>query len=209
LLYICTGLDTKAKILEVSTQLFMSYGLRSVSMDDISRKLGISKKTIYQYVDNKDELVKQVIGHFLLTEHQIMKNIIAESSDAVDEYLSLSRHFLSTIKKMKPTITFDLQKYYPDSWQIIEQNHFSFLRNIIHKNIEAGINEGLYRENVNADIVSKLYISKNNAMADENLFPVDKYPRQDLLIEFVRYHISGIASEIGLNRMKKIIKTQL
>lgn len=201
-------MDTKTKILEVSRELFMSYGLKSVSMDDISRKLGMSKKTIYQYVANKNELVKEVIGHFLLSEHEIIQNIIAESSDAIDEYLSLSRHFLNTVKKMKPTISFDLQKYYPESWQIIEENHFSFLQAIIHKNIEAGIADKLYRENVNADIISKLYISKNHAMADENLFPTEQYPRHELLIEFVRYHISGIASEKGLKRMKEILKAQ-
>lgn len=177
-------------------------------MDDISRKLGMSKKTIYQYVDNKDELVKEVISRFLLAEHEIIQNIIEESSDAIDEYLSLSRHFLNTVKKMKPTISFDLQKYYPESWQIIEQSHFSFLRAIIHKNIYNGIKEKLYRENVNADIISKLYISKNHAIADENLFPVDQYPRHELLIEFVRYHICGIASEKGLKRMKEILKAQ-
>ena len=175
-------------------------------MDDISRKLGMSKKTIYQYVANKDELVKEVIGHFLLSEHEIIKNIIAESSDAIDEYLSLSRHFLSTVKKMKPTISFDLQKYYPESWQIIEKNHFSFLQTIIFKNIQDGIKEKLYRENVNADIISKLYISENHAMANEDLFPNEQYPRHELLIEFVRYHISGIASESGLKRMKEILK---
>jgi AcrR family transcriptional regulator len=199
-------LDTRTKILEVSRELFMSYGLKSVSMDDISRKLGMSKKTIYQYVANKDELVKEVIGHFLLSEHEIIKNIIAESSDAIDEYLSLSRHFLSTVKKMKPTISFDLQKYYPESWQIIEKNHFSFLQTIIFKNIQDGIKEKLYRENVNADIISKLYISENHAMANEDLFPNEQYPRHELLIEFVRYHISGIASESGLKRMKEILK---
>lgn len=199
-------MDTRTKILEVSRELFMSYGLKSVSMDDISRKLGMSKKTIYQYVANKDELVKEVIGHFLLSEHEIIKNIIAESSDAIDEYLSLSRHFLSTVKKMKPTISFDLQKYYPESWQIIEKNHFSFLQTIIFKNIQDGIKEKLYRENVNADIISKLYISENHAMANEDLFPNEQYPRHELLIEFVRYHISGIASESGLKRMKEILK---
>lgn len=193
----------------MSTQLFLTYGLKSVSMDDISRKLGISKKTIYQHVGNKEDLVRQVIQKFIGIQHEVITTIIKESTDAVEEYLELSRHFLSTIRQMKPTITYDLQKYYTGSWDIITQDHFKFLQNVIQKNIERGIDQELYRENVNADIIAKLYISKNHAIADESLFPLQKYSKDELLIEFVRYHLHGIASAKGIKRMKSILKKQL
>jgi len=187
----------------------MTYGLKSVSMDDISRKLGISKKTLYQHVGNKNDLVKQVIQKFIGLQHEVILSITNESSDAIEEYLDLSRHFLSTIRQMKPTITYDLQKYYSDSWNIITKDHFNFLQNVIQKNIERGIDQELYRQNVNADIIAKLYISKNHAIADESLFPLQKYSKDELLIEFVKYHLHGIASAKGIKRMKTILKKQL
>jgi len=208
-MYIYTDLTNNRKILEVSTQLFMTYGLKSVSMDDICRKLGISKKTIYQYVDNKQELVSQVIKEFIGIQHEMINSITSRSEDAVEEYLNLSRHFLSTIRQMKPTITYDLQKYYPDSWKIVTEDHFKFLQTVIQNNINGGIEQGLYRENINVDIIAKLYISKNHALANEELFPTDTYNKDDLLIEFIRYHLHGIASDKGIKRMKKILKKQL
>lgn len=187
----------------------MTYGLKSVSMDDLSRKLGISKKTLYQHVGNKEDLVKQVIQKFIEIQQDVIVSIIKDSTDAIEEYLNLSRHFLSTIRQMKPTITYDLQKYYPDSWQIITKDHFNFLKSVIQKNIERGIHQELYRDNVNADIIAKLYISKNHAIANESLFPLQKYSMDELLIEFVRYHLHGIASAKGVKRMKTILKKQL
>lgn len=202
-------MSTEIKILETSTQLFMTYGLKSVSMDDISRKLGISKKTLYQYVENKEDLVKQVIQKYIGIQQNIILSIIEKSTDAIEEYLDLSRHFLSTIRQMKPTITYDLQKYYSDSWNIITKDHFKFLQSVIQKNIIRGIEQELYRKNLNADIIAKLYISKNHAIADESLFPLQKYSKDELLVEFVKYHLHGIASEKGIKRMKKILKKQL
>ena len=187
----------------------MSYGLRSVSMDDISRKLGMSKKTIYQFVDNKDDLVKEVLSQFLIREHEVIQGISKESSDAIEEYINMARHFLETVKKMKPTITFDLQKYYQESWQLIEIGHFSFLRNIIEENIKTGVKQKLYRDNVDPIIISKLYVSNNHAIANEELFPSEQYPKHELLIQFVRYHLRGIASEKGLVRMKEILNSNL
>ena len=207
--YICADLNIDAKILDTCTELFMTYGLRSVSMDDISRKLGISKKTLYQSVENKDDLVKNVIMRFIGFQENHIKTIISESSDAVEEYHTLARHFLTTLRQMKPTITYDLQKYYPSSWEIITKDHFSFIQDIIRNNIDAGIKQSLYRDDLDSDIIAKLYISKNHAIADESIFPLEKYNKDQLLIEFVRYHMYGIASEKGIKRMKQILKTQL
>jgi len=187
----------------------MSYGLRSVSMDDISRELGISKKTLYQHVGNKEDLVRQVIQKFIGIQHEVIRSIIKESTDAIEEYIDLSRHFLSTIRQMKPTITYDLQKYYKTSWDIVTKDHFKFLQSVIQKNVERGITQELYRDNINADIIAKLYISKNHAIADESLFPLQKYNMDELLIEFVRYHLHGISSTKGIKRMKTILKKQL
>lgn len=178
-------------------------------MDDISRKLGMSKKTLYQHVGNKEDLVRHVIQKFIGIQHEVITSIIKGSSDAIEEYLDLSRHFLNTLRQMKPTITYDLQKYYAESWNIITKDHFKFLQSVIQKNIERGINQELYRENVNADIIAKLYISKNHAIVDESLFPLQKYSKDELLIEFVKYHLHGISSPKGIKRMKTILKKQL
>lgn len=199
-------LETKEKILDISEELFLNYGLRSISMDDISKKLGMSKKTLYQFIDNKKDLVEQVILRYISNEASLVNELHSEATDAIDEYLSIARHILIVLRKMKPTIIYDLKKYYPESWHLIETLHFKFIENSIKRNIEKGIIEEFYRKDVNAEIISKLYIIKNEAMSDEALFPIKDFSRDSLFVAFLKYHLYGIVSEKGLHRMHQLIE---
>jgi len=202
-------LEIKEKILDISEELFLNYGLKSISMDDISKQLGMSKKTVYQYIDNKKDLVEQVIQRYIGKEASLVNELHSEASDAIDEYLGIARHILIVLRKMKPTIIYDLKKYYPESWNLIETLHFQFIENSIKRNIEKGIKEELYRNDINAEIISKLYITKNVAMSDESIFPIKDFSRDGLFVEFLKYHLHGIVSEKGHRRMNQLIEQEL
>jgi len=195
--------------LSTAEELFMTYGLKSISMDDISRKLGISKKTIYQYNEKKSHLIKKVLQNYLSKDQKKTLQIIENSEDAIDEYLSIARHIISNIRMMKPTIIYDLKKYYPESWLLIETDHFNFIRKVIVKNINRGVFEGLYRKDANAEIISKLYVGSSTTLADESIFPLQKFSKDQLFIELAKYHLHGIASEKGLKRMSDMIKEKI
>ena len=102
----------KERIIQASTEEFMRLGVKSVSMDDISSKLGISKKTLYKAVENKEDLVTQSIATFLRLERQLIENIAANANDAIHEMIQIGEHRVMTLRNMKPSVVHDLKKYY-------------------------------------------------------------------------------------------------
>jgi len=190
-------MNYKEEILKKTFDLVMKYGIKSVSMDDISKGIGISKKTIYQYFENKRALISEMIDDHIQKDENDIDEIIAKSQNAINEIIDIARHVLSFLKGMSPTMMHDTQKYYPRQWEKVETTHFSFIRNIIKSNIERGQKEGLYNEDVNSEIISRLYVKQILAIADESTFPANEYNKGELYKTFITYHIRGIMSQKG------------
>jgi AcrR family transcriptional regulator len=165
-------MDTGRKIIEKAQELFMQYGLKSISMDDIARTLGISKKTLYQYVNNKADLIQKGLVMHVEEEKMILNEIHKTAENAIDEMIKISRYVGQTLQKINPSVIHDLQKYYQSSWELMESLHFEHTYFLIKNNIIKGIVEGLYREDVSADIIAKLYIGRIDLVMDKSLFPV-------------------------------------
>lgn len=202
--FMSTTLDNR--ILIKAENLFLRYGIKSVSMDDIARELGISKKTLYQSVENKKDLLMQVIQAHVTAELEAMSTIQAEAADAIDEMLRVTQYALPTLRQMSPTVIYDMQKYYQEVWQMIEGYHNEHIFDMIKANLERGISEGVYRDDFNADIVAKLYVGKTMLVIDEGLFPLKNYNKENLFKEYIKYHIRGIASAKGLKLLEKHFK---
>ena len=180
----------------------MRFGIKSVTMDDIARELGISKKTLYQHVDNKTDLLDRIIDQHIATEKECIQQITAESRDAIDEQLSIARYVLTILRQMRPTTMFDMKKYYRDCWRKMDEFHLGYVYKVIRTNIERGIAEGWYRDNVSADVIAKLYVGKTMLLTDEEMFPAHSYDRDSLFLEYIHYHLRGILSEKGLKKLK-------
>lgn len=147
------------QILEKSRQLFYSYGVRSLSMDDISRHMGISKKTLYQYVSSKDDLVEKVMD-YLLHHDKLMKcDDDPKNLNAIDILLYASQIVNNEIKETNPVVVFDLQKYYPEVFaRFLEQKKQRIYTRII-ENMQQGIAEGYYRNDLQIELVARLYVN--------------------------------------------------
>ena len=195
-------MESKNKIIHCAQDLFTRFGIKSVSMDDIASKLGISKKTIYNLLPTKNELVTKVIISHIEEEEIIIQDIVAKASNAIEEMIGITRHVQKFLKDMTPTLIYDLKKYYPEAWSNIEGRHFSFIRSIIKSNIQRGIQEGLYREDIHSEIVAKFYTRLSLSVADEEIFPSDQFSRHTLFMEQITYHIHGIVNSEG----KKVLK---
>lgn len=193
-------------LLVTARDFFMQYGIKSVSMDDLSSKLGISKKTLYQVVDNKKDLVMKVIENHIELQNHEMEQIQAGDHNAIEEMLQFARYIIQLLKNLKPGVTYDLQKYYPEAWNKIEGLHMTTINNIIISNIKKGIKEGVYRKSVNPEIISKLYVAQALQITDEKLFPQRVFKMEDLIREFIAYHFYGIASLEGFKKLNKIKK---
>lgn len=195
-------MNYREEILKTTLDLVMKYGIKSISMDDISKSIGISKKTVYQYFENKRALISDMIeGHIQKDEEDITK-IISNSENAIDEIIDIARHILSFVKAMSPSMIYDTQKYYPKQWQKVEDKHFSFFQNVIKENIIRGQEEGLYNEDLNPDIISRLYIKLSIALADESTFSAKEYSRGELYKTLITYHIRGLMTSKGRRKAK-------
>ena len=194
--------ETEEKIIHTSLESFFRYGLRSVSMDDLSRKLGISKKTLYQSVANKKDLINKVIGYQLHMERQVLEALPRISNDAMHEMVQLSEHIIEHFSDIAPSLIHDLQKYYPELWEQVIDFQTIDLKNRIETNIRRGQKESFYRKNLDPDVIAKLYVGMCFVVDEESVFPTKEYDRTHVIGEVIMYHMQGILSKEGREHTK-------
>ncbi len=152
---IMTDTDVKVRIRKAAHDLVMQYSIRSVSMDDIAANLGMSKKTIYQYFKDKDELVEAVVED-VIENNQCACNIDRDRSEnAIHEIYLVMEMMAEMFKTMNPSILFDMQKYHPSAFQKFLKHRNEYLYNICLQNIERGIKEELYRSEIAVGILAR------------------------------------------------------
>ncbi len=151
-------MEAKERILSKANELYMRYGVRSVTMDDIAEHSGVSKKTIYLFFADKDELVEAVLMEELSDSERCCTVDKASSVNAIDEMFKVMDQLEEMFHTMNPTLIYDLQKYHPKAYQQIEKHKSEFVFAMIKDNIERGIAEGLYREDINITIITRFRV---------------------------------------------------
>jgi AcrR family transcriptional regulator len=168
-------MEPKERILIKAEELFMQYGIRSVSMDDIANNLGMSKKTLYQYFADKDELVEAVVdGHI----NQVEEDCVAcrnQATDAIHEIFLTMEHIMQEFNNMNPMLVYDLEKFHFKAYQRFREYKEKFLLQIIRNNIEWGIRDELYRPDLNVDVLSRYRIESIMIPFNVTVFPPGKY----------------------------------
>lgn len=152
---VMTEANTKQRIQKGAHDLIMQYGIRSVSMDDIAHKLGVSKKTIYQYFKDKDELVETVVDDIIDTNKCGCEEDTRKSENAVHEIFLVMEMMAEMLKVMNPSILFDMQKYHPAAFSKFLKYKNEFIFNMCRKNMERGVREELYRPELAIDILCR------------------------------------------------------
>ena len=196
----------EVQIVSGALQLYLRYGVKSITMDDIARKLAISKKTIYKYVSNKAELVDRSFHHLFYTIEALMEGISNKEANAIDELFKVDDAVCETMKNHHPAMVFQLKKYYPETWRSIDNLRRQHIISSISKNLKKGIKQGLYRDDFDKEIIALLYYTRAELMADEELFSPEKFDLEHLLKENLIYHIRGIASEKGVSYLENKLK---
>lgn len=186
----------------------MKYGIRSVNMDDVARNLRISKKTLYKFVSHKADLLARCFDIVHEEEDQAITSICSSGVNAIDEMFEIAHFVVGMLKGLHPSIHFDMEKFYPEVWQKMTKQRDEKVYECMHANITKGIEEGLYRGDINADIISKIYITKLDAIFDGELFPPEQTSFEAVYLEFFRYHIRGIASEKGIEYLVDKVKRE-
>lgn len=197
--------EKKNIILTQALQVFMRKGIKCISMDDMARELGISKKTLYLHVKDKEELVDLATDVFCEKEDCEINQIIAQNLNAIEESLAIKKWVLSVMKCIHPAVGYDLEKYHPKVSKKMQANRAKNVYKTIFDNIIKGQNEGLYRADLNAEIIAKIYIARMEIFFDENMFPSSTFVISDLYLEAFEYHIRGIASAKGIKLLESAI----
>ena len=188
-------MEVKERIAAKAEELFMQYGIRSVSMDDIANNLGMSKKTLYQYFADKDELVEAVVdSHINVVEGDCI-NCRNGAKDAIHEIFLTMEHIMEEFTNMNPMLLHDLEKFHFKAFRRFREYKDKFLLQIIRNNIEWGIKDKLYRSDLNVDILSKYRIESMMIPFNVSIFPPGKYnlaTTSEILIQNFSYGLATI-----------------
>ena len=190
-------MDNKTRIIQEAKTLFMKLGIRSVSMDDIANHLGMSKKTIYQLFADKDELVDNVIEADIQKIETDCTVCCELSADAIDEIFKTMEMVVLQFRNMNPMVLFDLHKYHYRSYEKFMKYKNTFLLEIINKNLKKGVNEGLYRQDIKIDILSRFRLESMMLAFNMETFPPDRYNILEVTLEIIEHFLYGLATEKG------------
>lgn len=198
-------MEVKDRILQKATDLFMRYGIRSITMDEIAGQLGISKKTIYQFFTDKDEIVEAVTDHIITQNEEECKLFKSNSENAIHEIFIAVGETEEMLKAMNPLIMYDLEKYHPKSFKKFKNYKYQFMFTVIKENLERGIREDFYREEIDVDIISKHRIESIFMGFNQDLFPNSRYKISEVCYELAMSYLHSVANSKG----KKLIEKYL
>ncbi len=193
------------KILLSATDLFLNYGFKSVTMDDIANALGISKKTIYLHFDNKTKLVNASTMHLFEFISQGIDHICSLEKNPIEEIFSIKQFVMEHLKDEKSSPQYQLQKYYPSIFNTLKSKQFEVMQACVIENLNRGINLELYRKSINVEFISRIYFSLMLAIKDKELFPSNEFSMPMLMENYLEYHLRGICTPKGLEFLNKFI----
>ena len=196
----------KETILSPVADLYLRYGVRSVSMDDLAHHQGISKKTLYQYFDDKNDLVNQVTTLLLKERMAQYAAAIKDSSNAMDELFSISKLMRKHFSELNPALMYDLQKYHPEAWGLFLKHENEVVYHLVVKNLERGVAESFFRADLNVNILAKMRVEQIHLSFDERLFPKNEFDFTEVQMQLFDHFVHGVLTETGLELYKNFQK---
>lgn len=185
------------RIIDKAESMFFRFGIRSVTMDDIAKELGISKKTIYHYFTDKDDLVEKVTNHALFNQVCKTDQIYESSQNPIEEMIYSTKMMREMLENVNAVLFYDMKKYHPLSWEKYVEFKNGFL-DIVKRNLTNGIAQKLYREEIDIDIMAKLRVELVDLAFNIELFPPNKYNLLRVQLESIDHFIRGIVTKEGL-----------
>jgi hypothetical protein len=193
------------KILVGASDLFLTYGFKSVTMDDIANKLGISKKTIYLHFDNKTKLVEATTMYLFDSISCGIDHICQLKKNPIEEIYNIKQFISEHLKDEKSSPQYQLQKYYPKISNSLKSKQFKVMQSCVIDNLRRGIALGLYRACINVEVISRFYFTISVAIKDKDIFPENQFSMNMLLNNYLEYHLRGICTSKGLETLTKFI----
>jgi TetR/AcrR family transcriptional regulator, biofilm operon repressor len=190
----------KDKIIKKATDMFLKLGFKSVTMDDIACEMCISKKTIYKYFSNKEHLIEEGTEIVHQNIHRIIDEIVAKNYNAIEENFEIRRMFKEMFKTVDQSPVFQLKKHYPEIHQKMMANELEDCTTIFTQNIEKGIQEGLYRKDIDIETAVKFYYTLIFSINENTQFENEVVA---LEIKALEYHTRAISTPKGIEELEK------
>lgn len=187
----------KEKIQRGAEELFMRYGVRSISMDDIARHLSVSKKTLYQHFADKEDIVTLTCQGHLHRNAGEFENIHKTSRNAIEELVQLSVCLKRNVQDMNPSLLFDLQKYHPKAWRVWLDHKNKFIRESVVRNLKQGIAEGYFRPDIDPEVIASMRLEMVQLAFNEEIFPREKFRLADVHMQIFDHFVMGLLTDKG------------
>ncbi len=199
-------MDTKGLLGYKAFDIFVKYGFRAVTMDDLAKEMSISKKTLYQHFSNKEDVIREALQAYHKRHRAKMDIIQKVTQNPIEVIFLVVKNFIDEAKNVNIMKFLDLKKYYFEIWQESTISTEEYFCDRISKNLERGIASGYYRADLNKSIIAKLFYHQALALSDQNNSLLNVYPFQEFMREIVTYHLNGVCNDKGRELLNDFLK---
>lgn len=199
-------MEMQQRILEQARKLFFRYGLKSITMNEIANDLGVSKKTLYEFFPAKKDIINKITRDFLNEQSEEHAKILKECKDAVDELLRLMDSILHVFESLDVRVIYDMQRYYPEAWNIFLNHKEETILRDITMNLQRGIDEGLFRKNINVDIIARMRLELVQMAMDPKCFPPELFDIKDVHQQMLLQYVNGLCTKNGHELINTYLK---
>jgi len=173
-------------------------------MDDISRHLSISKKTIYQYFKDKNDLVLLVTRGYLEEEKIEIQSIKSNTSNAIETLIEESLCLRRSITDMNPSLLYDLKKYHHEAWELYLEFKEKVFINSLVETLENGIREGYFRKDIDPEILAVLRVEQIQMSMENLIYPRSRFEFSNVQVQLFDHFLNGLISEKGKKLLTSI-----
>ncbi len=188
--------------------MFWKYGVKSVTMEDIAKRLGISKKTIYQHFDDKEQILYEVILGKTHKSRSEMECMVVTSGNPVEEIMQVLDMMQKHADEVSPNLLMDVQRHYPQAFALFRQHKEEHIMRSILENIQKGIAQGLYRPDLNPVILARLRVEQIELAFNNDIFPTDQYSMLDIQRELMHHFVRGMLTEEGFRVYNQFVSKE-
>jgi TetR/AcrR family transcriptional regulator, cholesterol catabolism regulator len=185
-------------MLEQIKELFFEFGIKNLNMDEISRKLGISKKTLYRFVKSKEDLIAKLFEFEEIKGIKIFSEIGNLNVNAIEKLFKVSLMVFEEMKRFNPMIMFEMRKYYEQLFNEFHDRKLVQISQSMKINLKQGIEEGLYRADVNIEAVVALFINYLIEIHNSDMCKTVNLSFDDLFKVMFENHIRAISTPTGV-----------
>lgn len=202
-------METRDRILLGAEELFFRFGIKSITMDDVAKHLGISKKTIYLYFNDKDAVVHQLMQRILEKDERIFSEIHKGAKTIIDEVFVIMKQMHTMFSTMNPIVFYDMQKYHPKTWKLFKDFKTNFILKMVEKGLHKGIKDGYVRKDIEPKILARLRMEEIEMGFNQSVFPADKFKIIDVHLAMAEHFLYGICTLKGhklINKRKRMVE---